>query len=117
MVKNLRMLRLRKGISQQALANYLNITQQSVYRYEKEKFEPDISTLMALADYFGTTVDFLIGHAAPSQDAPREELALAKEELQACPRRKKEHPAGSGELPEKQRSPRRLLTAARCAIL
>ncbi len=81
MVKNLRMLRLRKGISQQTLANYLNITQQSVYRYEKEKFEPDISTLMALADYFGTTVDFLIGHAAPSQDAPREELALAKEEL------------------------------------
>ena len=75
MVKNLRALRLQKGVSQQAVACHLGITQQSVYRYEKDKFEPDIATLMALADYFGTTVDFLIGHTPPEEG----ELALLRD--------------------------------------
>lgn len=81
MVKNLRALRLQKGVSQQAVADHLGLTQQSVYRYEKDKFEPDIGTLIALADYFGTTVDFLIGRTPPTQGGPQEELAFTKEEL------------------------------------
>ncbi len=81
MVKNLRALRLQKGVSQQAVACHLGITQQSVYRYEKDKFEPDIATLMALADYFGTTVDFLIGHTPPEEGEPFGGLEPDKSEL------------------------------------
>ena len=61
MVKNLKALRIKNGISQQALAEKLGISQQSVNKYENHKIEPDISTLVAMADYFDVTVDYLIG--------------------------------------------------------
>lgn len=77
MVKNLRKLREIKGISQQKLADILGITQQSIYKYEKMKIEPDISTLVIMADYFNTTVDYLIGHIPADSSG---ELELTKEE-------------------------------------
>lgn len=77
MVKNLRSLRMKKGISQEKLAEFLGISQQSINRYERHKVEPDIGTLILLADYFGTTVDYLVGHTPP--DCP-EELDLTKDE-------------------------------------
>ena len=82
MVKNLRSLRMSKGISQQKIADYLGITQQSVNRYEKQKFEPDIGTLILLADYFETTVDYLIGHTpsgAAGLELSKEEWALLRD--------------------------------------
>ncbi len=62
MVKNLRLLREEKGLSQQALAEMLNISQQAVFKYEKSSNEPDISTLIKLANIFEVTVDYLIGN-------------------------------------------------------
>ena len=62
MVENLKKLRNKKGISQQMLANIFGISQQSVNKYENHSIEPDIDTLMRLADFFGTSVDYLIGH-------------------------------------------------------
>ena len=55
MVKNLRLLREKHGLSQQSLAEKLGITQQAVYKYEKTSVEPDISTLMQLARLFKAT--------------------------------------------------------------
>ena len=82
MVKNLRSLRISRGVSQQKIADYLGITQQSVNRYEKQKFEPDIGTLIMLADYFGTTVDYLIGHTDnPLPSTPTLSLSVSHEEL------------------------------------
>ncbi len=62
MVKNLKRLREGKGISQQKLAAAIGVSQQSVNAYENKAVEPDIDTLIALADYFETSVDFLVGH-------------------------------------------------------
>lgn len=82
MVKNLRKLRTARGISQQQLADVIGTSQQSINKYENHNIEPDIATLAMLADYFGTTVDLLIGHTpCPAQCDPLEELDLAKEEL------------------------------------
>lgn len=61
MVKNLKALRKEKNISQQQLANILEISQQAINKYENHKVEPDISTLIAMADYFGVTLDYLVG--------------------------------------------------------
>ena len=58
MVKNLKYLRTRYGISQQQLAEIAGVSQQSVNKYENH----DIRTLTAFADFFHTSVDFLIGH-------------------------------------------------------
>ena len=61
MIKNLKLLRSKKGISQQSLANILGISQQSINKYENHNVEPDISILVAMAEYFDTTIDYLVG--------------------------------------------------------
>lgn len=62
MLTNLRRLREERGISQQVLANAIGVSQQSINKYENHKIEPDIDTLIRIADYFETSVDFVVGH-------------------------------------------------------
>lgn len=62
MIKNLRILRESHGISQQKLADAVGISQQSVNKYENHQTQPDIATLIQIADFFHTTVDYLVGH-------------------------------------------------------
>ena len=62
MVKNLKYLRMKKNISQQKLAEMIGVSQQSINKYENHNIEPDIATLILLADYFNTSVDYLIGN-------------------------------------------------------
>ena len=61
MVVNLKKLRTERGFSQERLASLIGITQQAVYKYENLSVEPDIQTLIQLADLFGVSVDYLIG--------------------------------------------------------
>ncbi len=63
MIKNLKQLRTQKGISQQKLADAINISQQSINKYENHKIEPDIQTLIDLANFFETSIDYLVGHS------------------------------------------------------
>lgn len=81
MVKNLRLLREEKGLSQQRLAEMLNISQQAVFKYEKTASEPDISTLVRLADIFDVSVDFLIGNSdIRSKNVPLNAVMLTVQE-------------------------------------
>jgi transcriptional regulator with XRE-family HTH domain len=68
MVARLKELRIKKNISQQRLAIELGISQQSVNKYENHSIEPDIFLLIKIADFFGVSVDYLIGHS----DVPRQ---------------------------------------------
>ncbi len=61
-MKNLKLLRHQKALSQQKLADILHISQQSVYKYENGITTPDLQTLMKIADFFDTSVDYLIGY-------------------------------------------------------
>lgn len=81
MVKNLRKFRIEKKLSQQQLADVIGTTQQSINKYENHGTEPDIETLIKLADYFEISVDQLVGHSAPGSKAPRHELNLTREEI------------------------------------
>ncbi|MCQ2459186.1 MAG: helix-turn-helix domain-containing protein [Ruminococcus sp.] len=56
----LKELRTKKGITQQKLAIDLNLNQNSISRYESGVREADYSTLIALADYFQVSVDYLL---------------------------------------------------------
>jgi repressor LexA len=49
-------------ISQNDLAEKLNISQQTVSSYENGTREPDISTLKQLALIFNVSIDYLVGH-------------------------------------------------------
>ena len=59
----LKELRTQLGISQLKLAIDLNLNQNSISRYESGEREADYSTLIALADYFDVSVDYLLGKA------------------------------------------------------
>ena len=58
---NLKQLRNAGGISQKALADAIGVSQQSINKYENHNIEPDIQTLCKIADYFGVSVDYLVG--------------------------------------------------------
>ena len=61
MIKNLKILRQEKGISQQQLADVILVSQQSVNKYENHDVEPDIDVLIKIADYFDVSLDYLVG--------------------------------------------------------
>lgn len=56
----LKELRKEKGISQLKLAMDLNMNQNSISRYESGIREADYKTLIALADYFDVSIDYLL---------------------------------------------------------
>ncbi len=62
MVKNLRYLREKKGVSQKQLAKIVGISQQSINKYENQATDPDVPMLIHMANYFNTSVDFLVGN-------------------------------------------------------
>ena len=64
MLTNLKKLREDASVSQKALADAIGVSQQSVNKYENHKIEPDIETLIRIADFFETSVDYLIGHSS-----------------------------------------------------
>ena len=70
-MKNLKKMRNKYQMSQMQLANFLHITQQSVWKYENDLAHPDIDTLKALAKLFHTTIDYLV--ADSEEDASGEE--------------------------------------------
>ena len=72
MVKNLKLLRQAKGISQQQLAHVLGLSQQSINKYENHNVEPDITTLIKMAQFFEISVDYLIGNSTDSLSEQQE---------------------------------------------
>lgn len=81
MVKNLKKLRNEYKISQQQLAEIIGVSQQSINKYENHNIEPDIETLKALAEYFNTTVDYLIGYEI-NDSSKTNGLKLTKNEIE-----------------------------------
>ena len=57
----LKELRKRRNISQLKLALDLNMNQNSISRYENMEREADYKTLIKFADYFGVSIDYLLG--------------------------------------------------------
>jgi transcriptional regulator with XRE-family HTH domain len=53
-------LRKEKGITQMDVAKVLDISRQAYANYEIGKREPDLATLLKLADFFGVSVDYLL---------------------------------------------------------
>ena len=62
MLQNLKLLRQEYHISQQRLADAIEVSQQSINQYENHNIEPDIAVLSRIADYFDTSIDYIVGH-------------------------------------------------------
>ena len=59
-IMRLREIRKAKGISQLKLAMDLHTNQNTISRYETGEREPGIVELIAIADYFNISVDYLL---------------------------------------------------------
>lgn len=57
----LRTLREECGLSQEQLGQIIGVKRYSIYTYEKGKSCPDMEGLIALADYFQVSIDYLVG--------------------------------------------------------
>lgn len=59
--ENLKKYRILKNLTQEDIAEYLNITPQSVSKWERGDCYPDITFLPALVNIFETSIDLLVG--------------------------------------------------------
>lgn len=59
--ERLKELRTSKGLSQKQLSIEIKISDRGIQRYEYGEREPSMSTLIALADYFNVSIDYLVG--------------------------------------------------------
>ena len=85
--EKLQKLRQKAGMSQDALAERLNVSRQAVSRWERDETMPETDKVVALADLFGVTTDYLLRQgteeepqaaqatvSAPHKDSGREIL-------------------------------------------
>ena len=59
----LRELRKSKNVNQTALGNDVGVTLKQIQRYEHGLNEPALSVLIARADYFNVSLDYLCGRS------------------------------------------------------
>ena len=62
-MENLRLLRNEKGMTIMDLALEMDVVQSTIQQYETGINEPNIEMLIKLADYFGVTIDYLVGRS------------------------------------------------------
>lgn len=59
----LKLLRSSKGLTQSQLAEILGLSNKSISVYEKGTSMPNMDVLCKIADYFGVSIDYLIGRS------------------------------------------------------
>ena len=59
-------LRERRSLSQSALAKELNVGTSTLGMWETDKRKPNPDALINIADFFGVTTDYLLGHKLES---------------------------------------------------
>ena len=60
-----------RDLKQAALAEYLQIHQTTYSDYELEKLNIPINVLHKLADYYGTSIDYLLGRTGEKKPYPK----------------------------------------------
>ena len=48
-------------MTQEALGQIIGVKNYSVYTYEKGRSYPDVAGLIAIADHFNVSIDYLVG--------------------------------------------------------
>lgn len=70
-MNNLRKLRKSKGLTQTEIAQFIGITQNSYSYWENDKVKIDNASIVKLADFFGVSVDYLLGRESIITDDDR----------------------------------------------
>ncbi|MCI7605976.1 MAG: helix-turn-helix domain-containing protein [Spirochaetales bacterium] len=65
--ENIIFLRKRNGMTQEALSERINVSRQTVAKWERGESEPDCSSLVRLSTLFDVTIDALVGNVEEDQ--------------------------------------------------
>ena len=67
----LKRLRIERGLTQSALAKELNVTQNAIFNWENEKREPNLEMIRKIADYFNTSLVYLLDGKEEAKTPPK----------------------------------------------
>ncbi len=110
--ENLKLLRKKQRITQEQLAEAMGVTVGAVYKWEQNLSTPDLQIIMELAQFFGVSVDALVGYEV--LDGTAQAYAERIEEL----RQKKNYAAAVREAEQALvRCPNSFLIVYSCAEL
>ena len=70
----LKELREQRRLNQERLAMKLNVSQSTISAYEVGERVPDLETLIAIADFFGVSLDYLAGLSDVKQPIKQSDL-------------------------------------------
>lgn len=105
-------LREAKGLSQSAFAKDFGVAQSTVGNWESGTREPNVDTIQKIADYFGVTVDYLLGRpsghvqAFETENAPSPSSMATDQDIRRIARARKQMS------PERQKAMMQVLEAA-----
>ena len=71
--QRLQELKQRQGVMQKDVASAVGVPLRTYQRYERGENEPQLSTLIRIADFYGVTLDYLAGRSdvpGPEADTP-----------------------------------------------
>lgn len=63
-------LRKQKGLSQEELAGRLNVSRQTISKWEVGESAPDMDNLVSISELFGVSLDELVLDKTPEQEQP-----------------------------------------------
>lgn len=71
-------LRKKRGYSQEELANRLNVSRQTISKWEVGESAPDMEKLVAISDLFEVSLDELVKDKVPEQAQPQEQIVRSE---------------------------------------
>lgn len=74
-------LRKEKGLSQREFANCFGVSNGAVAMWETNKRQPDIETLVKIANFYNVSIEYLLGESSTSSNQPNSRLSLMDKEL------------------------------------
>ena len=80
-MENLRIIRDKRNINQQKIAVELEISQESISKYENGNAFPSREILIKLADYLNCSIDYLMGRT-DNPSLNKEKLSAKDEEIE-----------------------------------
>lgn len=66
-------LRKSKNVSQEELAELLDVSRQSISKWENDKAYPEMTRLLFMSDYFGVSLDYLMRGTESADNAENKE--------------------------------------------
>ncbi|MBQ7332926.1 MAG: helix-turn-helix transcriptional regulator [Clostridia bacterium] len=79
--KKLYQLRKKSGLSQEELAERLNVSRQAISKWESGAANPESEKLIAISNYFNVSVDYLIKDEIEEPAAPEPATRASKNDL------------------------------------